>query len=65
MNVRNVSDEKELAILETQNPELTSLLQIYPSELAGMLISNKDKLLKISPAAKPTSYFYYNYNFNK
>lgn len=48
MNVRNVSDEKELAILETQNPELTSLLHIYPSELAGMLISNKDKLLKIT-----------------
>jgi hypothetical protein len=47
MNLRNVTDTQELAIMEGQTPELTSFLQIYPSEMASTLINNKEKLLKV------------------
>jgi hypothetical protein len=48
MNLRGVTDKQELAIMETQNPVLAGLLQVYPSELAHVLINNKDKLMKIA-----------------
>jgi hypothetical protein len=48
LNLRNVTEKQELAMLENQHPELTSLLQIYPSEMSDVLINNKEKLYKIS-----------------
>lgn len=48
MNLRGVTDKQDLAILETQNPGISSLLQLYPSEMSTFLINNKDKLLSIS-----------------
>jgi hypothetical protein len=48
MNLRNVTNKQELAILETQNPDLSILLGIYPSELSANLINNKEKLLEIT-----------------
>ncbi|MCK9429418.1 MAG: hypothetical protein M0R17_05400 [Candidatus Omnitrophica bacterium] len=48
INLRNVSNQTELAILGQNNPELASLLQVYPPEMATLLINNKEKLASIS-----------------
>jgi hypothetical protein len=48
MNLRNVTEKQELAILEKENPDIVGLLQIYPSEMYSTLINNKDKLNSIS-----------------
>ena len=48
VNLRTMTDSQELAILEKENPDIAGLLQIYPSEMATLLLSNKEKLLKIS-----------------
>ena len=48
MNLRGITDKQELAILETQNPGLSALIQLFPSEMSATLINNKDKLLSIS-----------------
>ena len=48
VNLRNVTESQDLAILEQEHPDLAGLLAIYPSEMAHLLLNNKDKMLKIS-----------------
>lgn len=49
INLRNpISNEHHLAILRRDNPELSSLLAVYPEEETAKLIQNKEKLQKIA-----------------
>lgn len=48
INLRNVTEKQELAILEKEFPDIKGLLQIYPPEMYSSLISNKEKLDKIA-----------------
>jgi hypothetical protein len=50
VNLRNVTEKQELAILEKEIPEVKTLLQIYPPEMYSTLLNNKDKLDKIAKA---------------
>lgn len=57
INLRNITEEQQLAIIEKENPELKALLAIYPKEAYGKLLSNKKKLSTITQAfASMTSY---------
>lgn len=47
VNLRNTTDEQQLAIIKKNNPELKSLLEVYPPEEIDRLMSNKKKLYKI------------------
>lgn len=47
MNLRN-TDNAALAILEKENPNIASLIQLYPPELSNILLNNKEKIAKIS-----------------
>jgi len=48
INLRNVTEKQELAILEKEFPDIRGLLEIYPPEMYNTLLNNKDKLDKIS-----------------
>ena len=45
VNLRNVTESQDLAILEQEHPDLAGLLAIYPSEMGHLLLNNKDKFL--------------------
>ena len=57
VNLRNISEKTDLAVLESEIPEISALLQVYPPEAAKNLLNNKEKLARISTAlANVTSY---------
>jgi hypothetical protein len=48
MNLRNIPEAQALEVLTKDNPDLLSLLQIYPKEAIATLTNNKDKLHEIT-----------------
>jgi hypothetical protein len=48
MNLRDLTNSQELAILEKDHPDIFALLQVYPPEFAPLLLNNKEKLAGIS-----------------
>jgi len=47
INMRNITEEQQLSVIEKDNPELKALMQLYPKEAYGKLLSNKKKLTAI------------------
>lgn len=48
VNLRNMTSEQQLAVIEKSNPELKALLEVYPIEELDKLMSKKKKLTKIA-----------------
>lgn len=48
VNIRNTTNEQQLAIIKNKHPELKALLEVYPIEEIDKLMSKKKKLAKIA-----------------
>lgn len=47
INLRNITEKQELSIMVKDYPEIENLLQVYPPEMASLLINNKEKIKNI------------------
>lgn len=47
MNLRNTTEDYQLELIRKDNPELNTLLAIYPEEQLSKLLNNKDKIGKV------------------
>ena len=47
VNLRNITEKQDLAIMEQENPDFKALLSVYPPEAAMNLLNNKEKLASI------------------
>lgn len=47
MNLRNNSEDFQLQVISKENPNLSSLLAVYPEDQLNKIIANKDKLAKV------------------
>lgn len=50
VNIRALSKDAHVKDLAENNPELKTLLEMYPKEHAEKILNNKDKLLKLAKA---------------
>ena len=48
LNLRDMTTEQQLTVIEQSNPELKALLEVYPPEELDKLMSKKKKLAKIA-----------------
>lgn len=48
LNLRDMTTEQQLAVIEQSNPELKALLEVYPPEELDKLMSKKKKLANIA-----------------
>ena len=46
-NLRDNSAQTHLDILRQEDPDIQSLLAVYPEEAAGKILANKKKLKKV------------------